>query len=301
MPKIEFSPCPLYGRVEHFACLFCKDRCHPLPVLMKMADVRWPKPGVFSVTEIIKPLQAIYRSRRCDIVINPMKSINAITGTANHAVIEDGLRVAKRELGRLEEIMAAGDDAAERLRDVYVPEFYGEKGFDFYHRAEESFKEEIIPGYFLSGRADYYDVMMAKLTDYKNSKAYTVKKTKRAAESKVPWNAEDYFAQVNIYRTFLYPEAKKLELYFPVMGWNRNEKEISEIEQISVPTATPETVRLWVKDRIKKIAEVEEGRVEVPRCPKGDLWLDRDGNPNRCMHYCVARETCPQAKEMLGQ
>jgi hypothetical protein len=301
MPKIEFSPCPLYGRVEHFACLFCKDRCHPLPVLMKMADVRWPKPGVFSVTEIIKPLQAIWRSRRCNIVIDPLKSIASLTGTANHSVIEDGMRIAKRELVKIEKIMADGGEDAERLKDIYVPNFYGDDGFDYYHRSEESFREEIQPGYFLSGRSDIYDVMMAKLYDAKFTKAYTVKLTKRASLAKVPWNAEDYFAQLNIYKTYLYPEAKKLELWCGVMGWTRHEKEISEIEKIAVPMATPETVRLWVKDRFKKIAAIEEGKVEVPKCLKGDIWLNKEGEPNRCLHYCAARHECPQAKEMLGQ
>lgn len=268
MPKIEFSPCPLYWRADPGTCQSCESRCHPLPVLMAMTEQRDKVEGRFSVTEILKPLRQIYLSRRADLLIDPMKQIFMINGTAVHGVIEDGMELIEDKT---------------------------------FHKSEEPFSEEIMPGYILSGRPDYYDVRARTLWDFKNSKAYTVKKIKRAAEDKLPWIAEDYFAQLNIYRAYKYPDAEHLKLYFFVQGWTRKEEGLKPIEQISVPLATVETVKLWVKDRFKKIAAIEEGREELPRCTKADIWMRADGVPMRCMEYCSAREICEQAKEMLGQ
>jgi hypothetical protein len=105
--------------------------------------------------------------------------------------------------------------------------------------------------------------------------------------------------QLNIYKTYGFPEAKKLKLYFFVQGWTRRE-EIKPIEQIEVPMATDAEVRLWVKTRMKKIMD-NEASGEPPECLTGDLWIRGDGYPMRCMEYCNAKEFCPQAKRLIAK
>jgi len=266
MAKFEFT-CPLYGRAEPDTCQTCENRCHPLPVLMPMTEQRERKPGFYSVTEILKPLRQLILSRRADLLVDPMKQIFMINGTAVHSVIEDGLA------------LIVDKD---------------------YHKVEESFSEEIIPGYTLTGRPDYYDVRARTLWDFKNSKAFTVKKIKRAAEDRMPWNAEDYFAQLNIYRAYKYPDAEKLKLYFFVQGWTRKDEGIQPIEQVSAPMATIETVKLWVRDRFKKIKAIEDGG-ELPKCLNGDIWMRADGTPVRCAEYCQALSICEQGQELISK
>lgn len=231
---------------------------------MAMTDQREVVPGRYSVTEIIKPLRQIYLNRRVENYIDPEKTIYLINGTAIHGVLEDG---AKNIIDRES------------------------------HEVEVGFTEEILPGYTLSGRPDYYDVKKKVLWDFKNSKAFTVKKIKNASE-RMPWTAEDYFIQANVYRAYKYPEAKELKLYFIVQGWTRKE-ELSPIEQVNVPMGSIEAVRLWVVDRFKHIRAIEEGVIELPLCPKEDLWIRADGTPVRCKEYCSALTLCDQAKRLL--
>jgi hypothetical protein len=231
---------------------------------MSMTDSREVVPGRYSVTEILKPLRQMYLSRRVENYIDPEKQIFLINGTAIHGVLEEGAR---------------------KIKDKES------------HRVEEGFSVEIIPGFTLSGRPDYYDVKMKTLWDFKNSKAYTVKKIKRAAGERVAWHSEDYFAQLNIYRTFAYPDAEKLKLYFFVQGWTRRD-ELKPIEQIGVPLAQNETVKLWVRDRAKKILDIESGKLPLPKCATADLWIRQDGTPVRCDEYCPALSICDQRKEM---
>jgi hypothetical protein len=273
MPAIGFDPCPIYGKAPFSACEDCQSRCHPLPVLMAMVEQREVVPGKYSVTEILKPLQAIKLSRDNGYYIDPVKAIYMINGTAVHKIIEDG----GRHISNLEN-----------------------------HKMEEQFEEEIIDGYFLTGKPDYYNCVFLEgdegiLWDYKNIKVYPTKLIKSASINKVSWASEDYFAQLNIYKVFKYPTAKQLKLYCMVQGWTKRETGISPIEQISVPVAPPADVRLWIKNRFHKIREMEMTGV-IPLCLKGDYLkyhTTENGSPTRCAEYCNARDFCPQAKELI--
>ncbi|MFA5431207.1 MAG: hypothetical protein WC329_08620 [Candidatus Omnitrophota bacterium] len=261
MPSIGFDPCPVYGRATFDKCDTCPSRCHPLPVLKAMMGNREVVPGKYSTTEILRPLQAMYLSRHNDFFIDPEKTIFMINGTAVHSIIEQG---------------GAG------LGNCII---------------EKPFEVEIAPGVFLTGKPDLYESDTSTLWDVKNSKAYTVKKHLKAVADKLPWLAEDYFMQVNIYHKYCFPEAKKLKLYFIVQGWTRRE-EMKPIEQVSVPVATIAEVNLWVKNRLQKIVDIESTG-KPPECLTGDLWIRADGTPMRCAEYCNAKEFCPQAKRLM--
>ena len=265
MPSIGFDPCPVYGRATFDKCDTCPARCHPLPVLRAMMGSREVVPGEYSTTEILKPLQAIYYSRRNEFYIDPEKTIFMVNGTAVHSVVEEG---------------GKGLDPEK-------------------HVIEKPFRAEIHPGVFLTGRPDYYDAEMGTLWDFKNSKAYTVKKHLKAVADKLPWMTEDYFMQLNIYKTYGFPAANELRLYFFVQGWTRRE-EMKPIEQVEGPIAPGAEVRLWVKTRLKRIMEAEANG-KPPECLTGDLWMRADGYPMRCMEYCNARDHCPQAQRLIAK
>jgi hypothetical protein len=71
---------------------------------------------------------------------------------------------------------------------------------------------------------------------------------------------------------------------------------ISPVEIVDVPLAPMADVKLWVKNRMAKIWEIEKTG-ECPRCLLGDLWIRKDGVPVRCQEYCNASEKCTQFQE----
>ena len=83
-----------YGNVSFDYCQHkCPDPCHPLPLLASLLSFRKVVPGVYSVTEILKPYQLIYLSRHNEWWATPESLIWMVSGSAAHSIIEEGVKL----------------------------------------------------------------------------------------------------------------------------------------------------------------------------------------------------------------
>lgn len=264
MPSIGFDPCPVYGRARFEACLTCPNRCLPLPVLMAESENRDIVEGEFSTTENTgNTLRQAYLKRHFDYYISPMDSIFLVNGTAVHEIFERGANMIDRIGAKI-------------------------KGFiTGKHVSEQGFRVEILPGYYLTGKPDYYDGESKTLWDWKNSKKLNIMDVKRDAVNKLPWLANDKFMQLNVYRTFHFREAVSLKNAFMYQGWEAKVQEkgkwipnpLSQIEVVDAPVAPHAEVELWIKNRFQKIREMEETGVvlNVPRAITRSMASCRTG------------------------
>jgi hypothetical protein len=213
-------------------------------------------PGVYSVTEILKPYQLIYLARHNDWWATPESLIWMVAGSAAHSIIEEGGRLLDDQGNHKVEVYNEVDLGIAKLRGTY----------------------------------DYWDVPRKTLWDFKNSKVYPVKKMK-AAEKAGDWRGDDYFKQLNIYRTFFKPEADRLRLEVIVQGWTKREVGIKKIETIEVPIGPEADVRNFTMGQLENITYIESGATNAPQCTTEETW-----NGVRCAEYCVAANFCPQFK-----
>ena len=258
--------CPKgFGDVPQSFCLSeCKNPCHPLPVVAGMGG-REVIPGLYSVTEILKPYQAIYLARHNPYWVTPDSQVFMLNGSVVHYAVENG----------------------------------GEKLDPALHLIEQRWERE-IGGVKIRGTYDYYDVARKTLWDVKTAKAYTTKKLKGA--SKGHWQDEDYFVQLNIYRALFVPEAEALKLWVLVQGWTRQEKDVSPVEQISVPMAPVDEVKAFIEGRAKVILENEADPSTIKPCLPKDRWVnERTGKPLRCLEYCAVNKVCPQHQAWIKE
>ncbi len=243
----------------------CPDPCYPIPLLMAMSRQREIVDGLYSVTELSKPAQQVYLTRHNPWWVEPESQIFMLTGSAVHHVLEDGHK----------RITNKGDHIVEALNEVTIDTPLGPVR--------------------LRGTPDYYDVRRKILWDYKNSKSYPVRKLKNSGG--LAWDSEDYFVQLNVYRTLFFPEAERLKLLCVVMGWTNQDMirdGVRKIEEIDVPMGDMEEVREWVVRRLALFMENEQDPSTIPPCTKADMWVDKYNNPRRCAEYCAVNRVCPQ-------
>ena len=165
MPLAGFI-CPLTDKPVYFEkdCLSCKNKCNPSPVLAMLIKSRQVKPKVYSVTEILKPLQSIYLSRNNPYFIPPDALIFASLGTAWHEKIEKTLN----------------EDEQTLFSSSYI--------------WEEPFEVAFVGLAKLVGRPDLYNTKKKILWDFKTSAFYYT--GKYLIEGK--WEDSNYKWQLNI-------------------------------------------------------------------------------------------------------
>jgi len=244
-------------------CVVCTMECEPLPLLAAMMDsVRAVEKDVYSATELLNPRQCIYLERNHPYYSSPNSNLWAVYGTALHSVIEKGLDKYNKSL----------------FNNRYV--------------YEKQFRVK-INGATLRGTPDLYDKQTKTLWDWKTVKYYYT--GKYLIDHK--WEESTYREQLNIYRTFFFPEAEHLKLKLLVRDHNyRLKRECpSASVTINVPIMDDDEVREFVSRRLEEsIADQIFGN--PPPCEEKDLW-----NGARCKDYCGGRNFCKQYKEVINE
>ena len=129
-------------------------------------------------------------------------------------------------------------------------------------------------------------------------KVYSVKKLKAG-----DWNSSTYGDQINIYRHYGCPEAKRMEIVAAVKDWSlrvQASDKIEPVERIEVPMKSPEEIESLVQERLK----IHMSPTIIP-CAKEDLWFQYSkgsqyyNKPLRCFEYCEVNSVCPQFKKWL--
>jgi hypothetical protein len=239
------------------------------------------KPGVYHATEIINPPQAVYWGRRAGVFRHPDDLMGLTFGSAVHHLMEEG----GRDL----------DPAVHVIEDSFGVDLETPDG----------------PA-TLRMTPDYYDTRTKTLTDYKTAGAFSLRFQKKEILAGPHWQDNKYFAQMNIYRAFKFPEAVKARLFFFALGWDKScQKEVSMFgdrlppvnvtEEFGVPLAPPGDVRDWATRRVAALVRHEKEPETIPNCTLGDKW-DRGRGPTKCHKYCDAKSLCPQyARENGGR
>lgn len=262
MPRVGFV-CPVTDENVKFSCCthFCKNQCMSLPMVMAfIGDPRELIENRYSVTEILKPPQAVYLYRHNDIYSSPSKLIYAFWGTGVHALLEE------------QKERCCWDDR-----------------FEF-----EQHYETIINGITLSGTIDLFDKQTKTIYDYKFTKEYAVRKM---LDGK--WDESTYADQANIYKCYFKPLAERIVIEAMIKDWTPS-GEIYPIQDIDVPIASEEYIRKKTEALLAehKLNEIDPSNIKP--CSKEDVWWNsnpRSKNcnvPLRCAHYCDVSEVCPQ-------
>jgi len=239
-----------------------------LPAILAMAaSNRGVEENVFHVTEILNPPQVVYLSRKTQYFAPPHSLVNSLLGTGFHSVMEKG-----------HSMLTGG--MADRFE------------------SEQPFSIEIA-GCILTGRPDLYDRATKTLIDYKTIKLYAVKLLKEGH-----FDDSKYKDQINIYRTFKYPEAEHLILEVVSKDWmeyNWKADGIYQIEDIEVPMEPMTEMRAMVECKILEHKQaLETGRYR--QCTDDERWLNRNprsknyGKYTRCMGFCSVSKNCEQCR-----
>lgn len=261
--------CPLTGGHVHHTkeCVACPSPCMELPMLFTLGETREPKPDVYYATSMSNPSKLTALSRIHDYYPTPQSLVWMNFGSAFHIIIE-----------RSRQAMAG----VQRL----------DRDFIF----EESFNHKLtVAGreVELHGRADQYQVSTATLTDYKATGAYSAKKLMAG-----DWSS-GYDVQLNIYRKFLYPQAKVLKLELLLRDFTgRMEREgLAPVIRIAAPFIEDKAIDDLIYKKIQQIQHTLEHPEEAVPCTDEERWWN-GREYTRCLKFCPAAPWCDQAKRM---
>lgn len=199
----------------------------------------------YSVTTILSPTRSVLLTRRYfnEIEVDVSKCINQLLGTATHSIIEK----------------------------------FDKTGF-----AEIYLKEEIIDGYYLTGKCDLYDEENFCLVDYKTATVWKIKFS----------DFEDWKKQGLMYAWLLRKQGKfvdKLKFYGLLKDWTAREKRLADLKGDFYPeTQVYEwcyeisendmiEIEKYIKERFTELIENETiPDNDLPDCGQIETWYTGD-------------------------
>jgi len=253
--------CPLdKRRVEFSFCKYkCPARCVELPILLSLMESREVVPGVYSVTEILKPPRIVNYNRQVAHYASPYDLMFMQLGTAFHTVV--------------------GGNQDLCPGHTFEHQLYFESAIDLGDRAVT-----------LRGQPDQYNDNTDTLTDYKTAGYYAVKLLMDGR-----WDDSDYRTQVNLYRRHKFPACKRMQLVMLIKDYSRRLKHegVPPLVTIDVPRIEDSELDVEVKVRLLDILRGESNWMDSRDCTDKERWL-RKGEYIRCEDYCLVAPDCPQ-------
>ena len=255
--------CPLdQSKVAFRYCQYdCKSRCMELPILLSLMSSREVVPGVYSVTEILKPPRIVNYNRQVNHYSSPFDLMFMQLGTAFHSIVE-GQR-------------------GQCPNHLFERQLYFESPIDLGERT-----------ILLRGTPDQYDENTHTLTDYKTSGYFAIKMLMGGK-----WDDSDYKAQVNLYRRHRFPDCKKMQLVMLVKDFSRKLKHegIPPLVTITVPFVPDDELDRETKIRLFDILDGEDDWTKSRDCMDKERWKHwKTGEMVRCEDYCLVAPECPQ-------
>jgi len=248
--------------VEFDKCKYsCPVRCMELPILLSLMGSRDVVPGVYSVTEILKPPRIVNYNRQVGYYADPYSLMFMQLGTAFHSIIE-GQR----------------DQSPNHLFERQL-----------YFEAPVQIGDRTIT---LRGTPDQYDLTTNILTDYKTAGYFAVKMLMAGK-----WDDSDYQKQVNIYRRFKFPNCKKMQLVMLIKDFSRKLKHdgVLPLVTIAVPPIPDDELDKEIAGRLTDILKGESNWMDSRDCTDAERWKHwKTGEYVRCEDYCVCAPVCPQ-------
>ena len=254
--------CPLDSRRVNFDfCQYdCPARCMELPILLSLMGSRDIVPGVYSVTEILKPPRIVNYNRQVAHYASPYDLMFMQLGTAFHSIVEG--------------------------QKHSCPNHYFE-GANYFEAKIDLGGREIT----LRGTPDQYDENTHTLTDYKTAGYYAVK---LLMDGK--WTDSDYQKQVNIYRRHRFPACKRMQLVMLIKDYSRRLKHegVPPLVTIEVPWIQDTELDREIKTRLYEILDGETDWTKSRDCTDAERWRNKGGDYIRCEDYCLVASECPQ-------
>ena len=235
-----------------------------LPILLSLMGSRDVVPGVYSVTEILKPPRIVNYNRQVGFYSDPFSLMFMQFGTAFHTIVE-----GQRD-------MCPGHTFERQLH----------------------FESKIDVGKVaitLRGTPDQWDDNTKTLTDYKTSGYFAIKMLMGGK-----WDDSDHRMQVNLYRRHRFPDCKKMQLVMLIKDYNRRLKHegIPPLVTINVPFVNDEELDRETKVRLFEILEGGYDWKASRGCTDKERWKHwKTGEMVRCQDYCVVAPECPQFQE----
>jgi hypothetical protein len=232
-----------------------------LPILLSLMGSRDVVPGVYSVTEILKPPRIVNYNRQVAHYSDPFSLMFMQLGTAFH------------------EIVAGQQDLCPK--HLFERQLYFESPIDLGDRTV-----------ILRGQPDQYDENTHTLTDYKTSGYFAIKMLMSGK-----WDDSDYQMQLNLYRRHKFPDCKKMQLVMLVKDYSRKLKHdgIPPLVTITVPPIPDDELDRETKVRLFDILSGESNWLDSRDCTDAERWKHwKTGEFVRCEDYCLVKDECPQ-------
>ena len=286
MPATKFI-CPTGQKIEITKCLKkCpySQRCMFLPTLRAVAaslnrNIQQP-----TVTELLAGTMETFLKRTTDYVVDPIKQLYALHGTAIHTINENHIDENMLSEQRL------SDDITSGKFDLFGKILDKENTLGDY---------KITSSYKLMKALGYYKV------DVSTGEVYKTGTKKGQSKTRKEWRIDgvkhllDWAIQLNYYRILLEERGytvNRMEIQAMCRDFNlriaAERNIISPIYLIPINKISDRWVKLYMKTKAKRLQKALETGKTSNICSSKERWQDR-----KCKDYCVVAENCPYGKQ----
>lgn len=286
MPATKFI-CPTGKEIVIARCLKkCPygQRCMFLPTLRAVAaslnrNIQQP-----TVTELLAGTMETFLKRTTDYVVDPIKQLYALHGTAVHTINENHVDENMLSEQRL------SDDITSGKFDLYGKILDKENTLGDY---------KITSSYKLMKALGYYKIDIPTGEVYKTGVKKGQPKTRKEWRTDGVKHLLDWAIQLNYYRILLEERGytvNRMEIQAMCRDFNLRmaaERNItSPIYIIHINKISDHWVKLYMKTKAKRLQKALETGKTSHICSSKERWQDR-----KCKDYCAVAENCPYGRQ----
>ena len=286
MPAKKFI-CPDGQEIEITRCLQkCpySQRCMFLPTLRAVAaslnrNIKQP-----TVTELLAGTMETFLRRTTDYVVDPIKQLYALHGTAVHTINENHIDKTMLSEQRL------FDDITSGKFDLFGKILDKENTLGDY---------KITSSYKLMKALGYYKVDVPTDEIYKTGSKKGQPKTRKEWRTDGVKHLLDWAVQLNYYRILLEERGytvSRMEIQAMCRDFNLRmaaERNItSPIYLIHINKISDHWVKLYMKTKAKRLQKALKTGKTPHICSGKERWQDR-----KCKDYCAVAESCPYGRQ----
>ena len=286
MPATKFI-CPTGKEIEIARCLKkCPygQRCMFLPTLRAVAASRNRNIKQPTVTELLAGTMETFLKRTTDYVVDPIKQLYALHGTAVHTINENHVDENMLSEQRL------SDDITSGKFDLYGKILDKENTLGDY---------KITSSYKLMKALGYYKI------DVPTGEVYKTGVKKGQPKMRKEWRTDgvkhllDWAIQLNYYRILLEEQGytvNRMEIQAMCRDFNlrmATERNItSPIYIIHINKISYHWVKLYMRTKAARLQKALKTGKTSHICSSKERWQDR-----KCKDYCAVVENCPYGRQ----
>ena len=286
MPATKFI-CPNEQKIEIARCLKkCPygQRCMFLPTLRAVAASLNRNIQQTTVTELLAGTMETFLKRTTDYVVDPIKQLYALHGTAVHTINENHVDETMLSEQRL------SDDITSGKFDLFGKILDKENTLGDY---------KITSSYKLMKALGYYKV------DVPTGEVYKTGAKKGQPKTRKEWRIDgvkhllDWAIQLNYYRILLEEQGytvNRMEIQAMCRDFNlriaAERNIVSPIYLIPINKISDHWVKLYMKTKVERLQKALKTGRTSHICSGKERWQDR-----KCKDYCAVAENCPYGRQ----